>query len=334
MAKFSIILPVRNGGSYVKECVNSILSQTHADFNFIILDNCSTDGTYEWLGAIADKRINIIRSETALTIEENWGRIKDVEKNEFITLIGHDDILYPDFLQTINEMIKTHPGAGLYHTHFNFINASGRTIRTAKPMREVYTGSEFLEAFLSHTIESMGTGYAMRSKDYDRLGGIPVKYPNLLFADFELWVSLVGKGFIAISPKNCFAFRVHHGTTSSSADKILHRALQIFIDFLAGLKPADENMGNAIHRQGATFLLNCCKSYAHRLLRSPLKNREGVTVAKFIQQTKLWAEKLGVADSYLPEKNASLKLAAFIDRSSLLRRLFLFVKKIYPKPIL
>jgi len=45
--RFSIILPVRNGGEYVKQCINSILSQTVSDFDFLILDNCSIDDSTE-----------------------------------------------------------------------------------------------------------------------------------------------------------------------------------------------------------------------------------------------------------------------------------------------
>ena len=127
--KYSIILPVRNGGHYVKECVASVLTQTFTDFDFIILDNCSTDETLEWLNSINDNRIRIIPSKTPLSIEENWGRITRVDKNEFITLIGHDDLLYPDFLENINKLIEEFPNAGLYHTHFHFIDGTGKIIR-------------------------------------------------------------------------------------------------------------------------------------------------------------------------------------------------------------
>ena len=66
MAKYSIILPVRNGGHYVKICVDSILAQTYTDFNFIVLDNCSTDGTLEWLLSLNDSRIKVIPSQKSL----------------------------------------------------------------------------------------------------------------------------------------------------------------------------------------------------------------------------------------------------------------------------
>ena len=92
-SKFSIILPVRNGGEYVKECINSILAQSYMGFELLVFDNNSSDGTLEWLNSIDDKRVKVYPSATSLTIEENWGRIIALEKGEFITLIGHDDIL-------------------------------------------------------------------------------------------------------------------------------------------------------------------------------------------------------------------------------------------------
>ena len=113
MAKFSIILPVRNGGEYVKECIKSILSKTLPDFNLLILDNQSTDGTSDWIKALDDNRIDIYPSDRPLTIEENWGRIKTLPKNEFITLIGHDDKLYPHYLKDMSELIEKHPQASV-----------------------------------------------------------------------------------------------------------------------------------------------------------------------------------------------------------------------------
>ena len=334
MAKFSIILPVRNGGNYVKECVASVLSQQFTDFNFIILNNASTDGTLEWLQSINDERIKIIPSTKSLTIEENWGRVKDVEKNEFITLIGHDDILYPDFLTTIDILIKDHPQASLYHTHFNFIDAAGKIIRPSKPMSYRLNGNEFLQAFLTANIDLMGTGYVMRSKDYDALDGIPVKYPNLLFADFELWLNLTLKSYEAIAHKNCFAFRVHKSTTGTSQDKKLHDALGIFVDYLANLEKDDVKAKNSIDEFGSQFLLFYCKGFSHRLLRTPLQKRNNFLVKDFVSYTKQLALKLGIQQQYKPSQQLSIQLALLIDSNLLSRKLFLLFKSIYSKPVM
>ena len=112
--KFSIVLPVRNGSNYVKECLNSILSQTYPHFNLIVLDNDSTDGTPEWIMSLKDERISIYPSTEPLAIEKNWARILSVPKNEFITLIGHDDILYPDYLTVMDKLISKYPTESRY----------------------------------------------------------------------------------------------------------------------------------------------------------------------------------------------------------------------------
>ncbi|CAN5561885.1 hypothetical protein BH11BAC3_BH11BAC3_41140 [soil metagenome] len=330
--KYSIILPVKNGGDYVKLCVRSILSQTYVDFNFIVLDNCSTDGTLQWIESIGDHRIKIIPASSPLSIEENWGRVITVDKNEFITLIGHDDILNADFLQTIEDMVQQFPEASLYHTHFNLIDAKGNVIRKSKAMNSSYTGSEFLQAFLTSSIDSMGTGYVMRSKDYDSLGGIPKKYPNLLFADFELWTELSNRNFVAIASTTCFSFRIHQSATGTSADEKIQNAFFIFGDYLASLVATDKKMADVVGKYGSTFLHHYCKAYAHRMLRTPLKKRQGLTVKSLVEKTKEMSEKLGIA--YHPEKKSSLQLAMRIDNKFILRNLFLLFKKIYSKPIL
>jgi glycosyltransferase involved in cell wall biosynthesis len=84
--QFSIILPVRNGGEYIKTCVQSILSQTITDFNLSILDSGSNDGTIEWLATINDPRVNIYLSDEPLTITQNWDRIKSIPRKEWMTI--------------------------------------------------------------------------------------------------------------------------------------------------------------------------------------------------------------------------------------------------------
>src|SRR5215217_7461060 len=134
--RYSIILPVHNGGGYVKECVNSILSQSFTEFNLHVLDNYSTDGTLEWISSIRDERVKIYPSEKFLTMEENWQRVTSIPKNEMMTLIGHDDLLDQNYLSVMNGLIERHPSASLYHAHFRYIGPKGQLIRHAKPMDE------------------------------------------------------------------------------------------------------------------------------------------------------------------------------------------------------
>ena len=126
MQKYSIILPVRNGSNHVKECVDSILSQTLRDFELIVLENASTDNTLDIIKSFNDERVKIYAAVKDLTIEENWKRAISVPKNEFITLIGHDDVLDKNYLYVMNDLVSRHSQASLYQAHFRYIDSDGK----------------------------------------------------------------------------------------------------------------------------------------------------------------------------------------------------------------
>jgi hypothetical protein len=332
MSKYSIILPVFNGGAYVKDCVASILGQTWPHFNLIVLDNASTDGTTEWLQSLQDDRIVLVRSDKKLTIEENWGRAVGVPKNEFVTLIGHDDVLDSHYLATMEQLIAQHPQATLYQTHFRYIDPKGNTIRPCRPMAATIKADAFLALALQQAIDIMGTGFMMRSKDYEAVGGIP-PYPNLLFADFELWMNLIGTSYMAVSPTPAFGFRLHNSTTSTSSDKALQHAFALFIDYLGQLQTKQPEMKAVVAQNLPAFLHKYCQSFAHRLLRTPLPQRKGHTVKQVIDTFAGYGARLLPSGSYRPLDNGKVRLAKLIDSNAVARWLFLLFKKIYRQPV-
>ncbi|MDE1191944.1 MAG: glycosyltransferase [Arachidicoccus sp.] len=331
--KYSIILPVHNGGEYVKECIQSILAQTYSDFNLHVLENKSTDGTTEWLDTIIDKRVIIISSDKLLSIEENWNRIKTIEKNEFITIIGHDDILYHNYLETMDELINKHPQASIYQTHFNFIDKNGNVIAKGKPMDEVQSGAEFLSQFLNNTIDIIGSGFMYRASDYNSLGGFP-DYPNLLFADFEIYINLALKNYKATSFKECFAFRLHQSMTSRSSDAKFQEAFKRFIYFLNSVKKESTTFKEVVERYAEIYIKFYSKGLSHKLLRTPKSARKNISVKSFLNDCKNYTDLLVPNNNFNPTNNYSVKMAQIIDGNFLTRGLFLLFKKIYSKPIL
>jgi glycosyltransferase involved in cell wall biosynthesis len=334
MYQFSIILPVRNGGEYVKECVNSILAQSYQNFNLIVLDNNSSDGTKEWIESLNNNKITIYPSTKDLTITENWARAVDVPKSEFMTLIGHDDILYPNYLQVINDLINEYPDASLYHTHFNYIDANGNVVRVSKSMPLKADAIMFTKLFLNSEIDTMGTGYVFKSNSYDKLGGIPVKYPSLLFADFELWLNLIEISYKAIARENCFAFRIHQSTTTTSNNSVYLNAFEIFIQFLKS-KKNNSYLDKIIELNCIFYIKKYTQGLTHRLIKTPTHKRiENETVKYVISRVKFCANQLLPNNDFQPLNNFSVRLALWIDSNILTRKLFLFVKNIYKKPVL
>lgn len=325
--RYSVVLPVRNGGAYVKECINSILTQTLQDFNVLVLDNCSTDGTPEWIASLQDSRITIYRSETSLTIEENWGRIKDIPKNEFMTMIGHDDLLHPNYLQVMDELIRKHPGASLYQSHFLYIDSAGKFVRHSLPMDEVQYGYEFLACHMARTLDSMGTGYMMRSTDYDELRGIPMHYPNLLFADYELWIRLSSIGYKATTSETCFSYRLHQSVSRVTNGVRYQEAFLHYTDLLKELMNKEDKFRQVVANYGNGMLLYYCESLSHRLLKTSLKNRPW-RVAQFVDRCTAAAEQLGLGDVFKPRQVKRIKLAIAIDNNAVTRYLFYIYRKI------
>lgn len=327
MKRFSIILPVYNGGQLVKQCVRSILDQTVTDFNLLVLDNNSDDGTLQWISGLNDDRIMIFPSPVRLGMEANWARIKELDKNEFITIIGHDDILHPHYLAEMGRLISKHPDASLYQTHYSFIDGSGKFIKYCMPMDEIQYGQEFLACQFARTMDSMGTGYMMRSKDYDKIGGISPGYPNLIFADYQLWVQLGLLSYKATSDKVCFSYRIHNNASKLTNGEDYQLAFEKYIHFIAALGRENEQVRSVNERYGHDMLMYFCESLSHRLLKTPAASRK-TTVSQFVNKCKGLAQLLIPGQPFEPAERFRIRIAAQLDSNVLSRSVFYYFKKL------
>lgn len=329
--KYSIILPVFNGGEYLKLCVKSILGQTQDDFNLLVLDSGSSDGSIEWIEGLSDARIKIYTTEKRLSIEENWGRIKQVPRNEFMTVIGHDDLFDKDYLQKMDELISRYPDASLYQAHFRFINAAGGVMRKCRPMKEKILPEELLKYFLNSSIDTMGTGFMMRSNDFDKAGGVPA-YPKLLFADMEMWQRLTDKGYLAVEQAELFSYRRHsEATTASTNISEIILALEKFIDYLNQLSATDQKYAELIRNEGNTLLKQYCQGLSHKLLRTPVAKRNNLTVENVIDEFRKSGKKLNTQPAFEPLDHFKIKLGKIIDSNAFLQSAYLSFRSLLKK---
>jgi glycosyltransferase involved in cell wall biosynthesis len=257
VTRFSVVLPVRNGWPYVEQCVESVLAQSYPHFDLIVLDNQSTDNTVVWLKTKSDSRIRLYTSPAPLSIVESWGRAKNIEKHEYMTLIGHDDLLDPDFLATIKALIDRYPDGALYQTGSRLINSEGKTIRGCKAVPERESAAGYLKGRFLFERDIFGTGFVMRSADYDALGGLP-RFEKLFFADDALWLSLLRRSIKAADPSEHFAVRIHPDSESASTPSAwssLLTGLNQFSDFLKAFVETNPEARAVFDEFGAGFML-------------------------------------------------------------------------------
>lgn len=98
--KVSILIPVFNRKDYIAECIQSALDQTFTDFEIVVVDNASNDGTWEICRrfAEADPRVRIFRNESNIGPVRNWIRCAQEAKGEYSKILFSDDCLEPNCL--------------------------------------------------------------------------------------------------------------------------------------------------------------------------------------------------------------------------------------------
>lgn len=241
--EFTVVIPTHNGAAYIGQAVESLLKQTYPHFEIIVLEHESTDATVAIAQSYHDPRIRICSAESHQTIESNWARMLDLELAEYLTILGHDDVFYPEFLQEMADLIAAEPDASLYVSHFHIIDSDGKVIRSCKPTPYRESGEEFMRARQHFQRDNFATGYVMRSADYKRIGGFkPIA--RLIFADDLATYSLAAISGKACSPKFLFGYRYHLRSESymSGLDTLVEASQQ----FISALQetPYAENPAN------------------------------------------------------------------------------------------
>jgi glycosyltransferase involved in cell wall biosynthesis len=113
----SVITPVYNGAAYLRECIESVLAQSYETFEYFIIDNCSTDESFEIAqeAAAADDRVNVVRSNLHVGPIQNWNRsLASVgDKSAYIKFVHADDWLFPDCLTRMVDVADNNQNVGL-----------------------------------------------------------------------------------------------------------------------------------------------------------------------------------------------------------------------------
>jgi glycosyltransferase involved in cell wall biosynthesis len=132
-------MPVFNGERYIKEAIDSILTQTYTDFEFIISDNGSTDATEQICRqyAAADPRIRYIRNEVNRGPSWNFRRVFELSQGEYFKWMAHDDVCDPRFVEQCVTALDANPRAVLCFSKLTMIDELTSTIWPVKAERHL-----------------------------------------------------------------------------------------------------------------------------------------------------------------------------------------------------
>jgi len=126
--KVTVLMSVYNGEKYLREAINSILNQTFKDFEFLIINDGSTDRTIEILQSYQDPRIKIINDEKNIGLTKSLNKGLKLARGEYIARMDADDISYPNRLEVQYDYLKNNPEVGLIGSWNDVIDEIGNTV--------------------------------------------------------------------------------------------------------------------------------------------------------------------------------------------------------------
>lgn len=137
---FSILIPAYKS-QYLAECLDSILAQTYANFEIVIVNDASPQNLDEIVARYHDERIRYFKNEKncgALHVVDNWNKCLSYAKGNYVICMGDDDKLLPNCLEEYVKLIEKYPGLNVYHALTEVIDEHSKFMRMQemRPERE------------------------------------------------------------------------------------------------------------------------------------------------------------------------------------------------------
>lgn len=236
----TIILPVYNGGDYLIESVNSVLQQSLVNFELLIIDDCSTDGSWEYLNEIKDSRIKLFKNETNKGLFFNLNYLIKQSNSELIKLWAQDDIMLLDCLKTFVSFFENNPEVGFAYSQRIMIDENGveKENNNFDPTPEIISKELHSKiAYFTGSIAGNIANVCIHKKALEKVGLFNESMK--ISADFDMWVRIAEFFPVGHINQKLIKLRDHSGQLSRNEkyylnhvkeDLIVYRKLNFYCD--------------------------------------------------------------------------------------------------------
>lgn len=219
MPRISVVMCVYNTNSvFLKKAVNSILIQSFGDFEFLIVDDCSSlDLFYD--SVFRDPRIKLIRLDSNRGPAHARNVALKIAKGDYIAIMDSDDISYPDRFTKQLMYLDSHPNCVACGTWFKFIGTKNHEVR------RIINDSEYYRCCLlfGNVPTLLNPTVMIRRKtlvDYN------IEYDeSLLYGeDYKMWMQISEHGIITNIEEVLFEYRVHENQLTNKKNKLKNKS--------------------------------------------------------------------------------------------------------------
>jgi glycosyltransferase involved in cell wall biosynthesis len=229
---FSVVIPAYNARDLIGSTIRSVLEQTRDDFELIVVDDGSQDGTPQVVSAIADPRLRLVRqANTGTAGARNRGVLES--SGRLVSFLDNDDLWMPAYLETMGTALDADPGAGFAYTDgWSFDDRSRRILR-----RTAMSGSDppvpppsDREKFLSELMRRnfILSSSTVRRSALEETGGFRDNLGGC--DDYDLWIRILLAGHRAVRPPGLLVLQRERWDSQSKDALTMERGLAVVVE--------------------------------------------------------------------------------------------------------
>jgi glycosyltransferase involved in cell wall biosynthesis len=207
--KITVLMSVYNGEKYLREAIDSILNQTFTDFEFLIINDGSTDSSRDIILSYRDPRIRLVDNERNIGLTKSLNRGLNVARGEYIARIDADDISMPNRLDVQYNYMKDDPNLAICASSYEQIDENENSLKIIEGYLEceqLYYFHTFAN-WLAHSSIMFKKSIALQVNGYD---------DKLIRAqDYDLWYRISRMGKVIQIDEVLLKLRIHQENISS-----------------------------------------------------------------------------------------------------------------------
>lgn len=205
--KYSFVLPAYKA-QFLRDAIDSILSQTYKDFELIIVNDDSPEDIGSIVQSYRDNRIQYYVNEVNIGSKDlvaQWNHSISYARGEYLILASDDDVYDCEFLERMDKLIVRYPKANIFRPRVKTINEYGEIVGVEGYLKEYSSDIEFLQAWVNGWIGSGIPFYIFKRESLLAMGGF-AQYPLAWFSDDATVLNLSNNGIVT-SSDILFSFR-------------------------------------------------------------------------------------------------------------------------------
>jgi glycosyltransferase involved in cell wall biosynthesis len=227
----SVVVAAHDSARTVAAAIASVRLQTIEDWELLVVDDGSSDGTVEIVDAIRDERIRLIRQANRGPAAARNAGLR-LARGSLVCTLDSDDLWMPDYLETMSRLLDKYPGAGVaYADAWALDDATGRIRRTSAmayqhaPVPPPASPTDFLRALLPRNF--VYNSVTMRRTVVEAVGGYDERFRTS--EDWELWLRIAAAGYSFVRAQGRPAiYRHREGSLTSDLERMFADACEVY----------------------------------------------------------------------------------------------------------